>query len=144
MADGAARIPVLTVLILLMCSSITEAAARSVHSTEEVDIFPQGQISSNDNWLMDDSITFTNDNALYTESMVEDNRITIQHSRPDNFQTVTMWSSTSPTDSTLATGSADQQYSTTNGPVIQVTDFDTSSHEQYEICLLYTSDAADE
>lgn len=133
MADGAARIPVLTVLILLMCSSIIEAAARSVHSTEEVDIFPQGQISSNDNWLMDDSITFTNDNALYTESMVEDNRITIQHSRPDNFQTVTMWSSTSPTDSIFATGSADQQYSTTNGPVIQLTDFDTSSHEQYEI-----------
>ena len=133
MADGTKRIPVLTVLILLMCSSIIEAAARSVHSTEEVDIFPQGQISSNDNWIMDDSITFTNDNALYTESMVEDNRITIQHSRPDNFQTITMWSSTSPTDSTLATGSADQQYSTTNGPVIQVTDFDTSSHEQYEI-----------
>ena len=133
MADGAARIPVLTVLILLMCSSIIEAAARSVHSTEEVDIFPQGQISSNDNWLMDDSITFTNDNALYTESMVEDNRITIQHSRPDNFQTVTMWSSSSPTDSTFATGSADQQYSTTNGPVIQLTDFDTSSHEEYEI-----------
>ena len=133
MADGAARIPVLTVLILLMCSSIIEASARSVHSTEEVDIFPQGQISSNDNWLMDDSITFTNNNAQYTESMVEDNRITIQHSRPDNFQTVTMWSSTSPTDSTLATGSADQQYSTTNGPVIQLTDFDTSSHEQYEI-----------
>jgi len=71
MADGAARIPVLTVLILLMCSSIIEAAARSVHSTEEVDIFPQGQISSNDNWLMDDSITFTNDNALFTESMVK-------------------------------------------------------------------------
>ena len=133
MADSAARIPVLIVLILLMCSSIIEAAARSVHSTEEVDIFPQGQISSNDNWLMDDSITFTNDNALYTESMVEDNRITIQHSRPDNFQTVTMWSTTSPTDSTFATGSADQQYSTTNGPVIQLTDFDTSSHEQYEI-----------
>ena len=133
MADGAARIPVLTVLILLMCSSIIEASARSVHSTEEVDIFPQGQISSDDNWLMDDSITFTNDNAQYTESMVEDNRITIQHSRPDNFQTVTMWSSTSPTDSTLATGSADQQYSTTNGPVIQLTDFDTSSYEQYEI-----------
>ena len=59
MADGAARIPVLTVLILLMCSSIIEASARSVHSTEEVDIFPQGQISSNDNWLMDDSITLS-------------------------------------------------------------------------------------
>ena len=133
MAKVAARIPVLIVLIVLMCSSMIDAAARSVHSTEEVDIFPQGQISTNDDWTMEDGITFTSDNALYTESMVEDNRITIQHSRPDNFQTLTMWSSSSPTDSTLATGTADQQYSTTNGPVIEVTDFDTSSNEQYEI-----------
>jgi len=133
MAKVAARIPVLIVLIALMCSSMIEATARSVHSTEEVDIFPQGQISSNDNWIMNDGITFTSDNAQYTESMVEDNRITIQHSRPDNFQTITMWSSSSPTDSTLATGMADQQYSTTNGPVIEVTDFDTTSNEQYEI-----------
>ena len=133
MAKVAARIPVLIVLIVLMCSSMIDAAARSVHSTEEVDIYPQGQISSNDNWIMKDGITFTSDNALHTESMVEDNRITIQHSRPDNFQTLTMWSTSSPTDSTLATGTADQQYSTTNGPVIEVTDFDTSSNEQYEI-----------
>jgi len=133
MAKVAARIPVLIVLIVLMCPSMIDAAARSVHSTEEVDIYPQGQISSNDNWIMEDGITFTSDNALYTESMVEDNRITIQHSRPDNFQTLTMWSTSSPTDSTLATGTADQQYSTTNGPVIEVTDFDTSSNEQYEI-----------
>ena len=133
MAKVAARIPVLIVLIVLMCSSMIDAAARSVHSTEEVDIFPQGQISTNDDWIMEDGITFTSDNALYTESMVEDNRITIEHSRPDNFQTLTMWSSSSPTDSTLATGTADQQYSTTNGPVIEVTDFDTSSNEQYEI-----------
>ena len=133
MAKVAARIPVLIVLIVLMCSSMIDAAARSVHSTEEVDIFPQGQISNNDDWIMEDGITFTSDNALYTESMVEDNRITIEHSRPDNFQTLTMWSSSSPTDSTLATGTADQQYSTTNGPVIEVTDFDTSSNEQYEI-----------
>ena len=133
MAKVAARIPVLIVLIVLMCSSMIDAAARSVHSTEEVDIFPQGQLSTNDDWIMEDGITFTSDNALYTESMVEDNRITIEHSRPDNFQTLTMWSSSSPTDSTLATGTADQQYSTTNGPVIEVTDFDTSSNEQYEI-----------
>ena len=133
MAKVAARIPVLIVLIVLMCSSMIDAAARSVHSTEEVDIYPQGQISSNDNWIMEDGITFTSDIALHTESMVEDNRITIQHSRPDNFQTLTMWSTSSPTDSTLATGTADQQYSTTNGPVIEVTDFDTSSNEQYEI-----------
>lgn len=133
MAKVVARIPVLIVLIVLMSSSMLEAGARSVHSTAEVDIFPQGQISSDDVWLMDDGITFTSDNALYTESMVEDNRITVQHSRPDNFQTVNMWSSSSPTDSTLATGAADQQYSTTNGPVIEVTDFDTSPHQQYEI-----------
>ena len=35
------------------------ASARSVHSTGEVDLFPQGQISSDELWYLDDKITFT-------------------------------------------------------------------------------------
>ena len=45
------------------------AVARSVHSTNEVDIFPQGEISSDSTWYLDDKITFTQDNADYTVSM---------------------------------------------------------------------------
>ena len=109
------------------------AEARSVHSTNEVDIFPQGEISSDSTWYLDDKITFTQDNADYTVSMVEDNRITFEHSRPANLQPVKLWSQTSPTNSQNVNGAPDLSYTYTKGPVIEVTDFDTTPYDQYEI-----------
>ena len=127
------RIQVLVILSILLCSTSMNAVARSVHSTNEVDIFPQGEISSDSTWYLDDKITFTQDNADYTVSMVEDNRITFEHSRPANLQPVKLWSQTSPTNSQNVNGAPDLSYTYTKGPVIEVTDFDTTPYEQYEI-----------
>ncbi|MGB0463569.1 MAG: CARDB domain-containing protein [Candidatus Poseidoniaceae archaeon] len=107
--------------------------ARSVHSTSDIDIYPQGHISTQDSWYLDNRITFTQENADYTSSMVEDNRITFEHSRPTNLQTLQMWAQASPTDSQYVTGAPDLSYSYTKGPVIELTDFDTESSNQYEI-----------
>ena len=127
------RIQVLVILSILLCSTSMNAVARSVHSTNEVDIFPQGEISSDSTWYLDDKITFTQDNADYTVSMVEDNRITFEHSRPANLQPVKLWSQTSPTNSQNVNGAPDLSYTYTKGPVIEVTDFDTTPYDQYEI-----------
>lgn len=116
-----------------MMLTLPMASARSVHSTYDVDIFPQGDLLDNSVWTLDNGITFTSDSAQYTESMLEDDRLTFQHSRPDNFQTIKMWSSNTPTDHTDATGEPDLFYSFSNGPEIELTDFDTSSHQAYEI-----------
>ena len=123
----------MVILLLLLCSLGSNVAARSVHSTSDVDIFPQGEISTEDSWYLDNRITFTQENADYTTSMVEDNRITFEHSRPTNLQTVQMWAQSSPTDSQYVTGAPDLSYSYTKGPVIELTDFDTESSNQYEI-----------
>ena len=109
------------------------AVARSVHSTNDVDIFPQGEISSDSTWYLDNKITFTQDNADYTVSMVENDRITFEHSRPANLQPVKFWSQTSPTNSQNVNGAPDLSYTYTKGPVIEVTDFDTTPYDQYEI-----------
>ncbi len=128
-----AKVKSLTMLaILLLCTTLS-ASARTVYSTSEVDIFPQGDLSNQELWYLDDGITFTSDNSQYTESMVEDDRITIQHNRPNNYQSIDIWSQSSTTNSTSATGSPDLQYSTTKGPVIELTDFDITSFDQYEI-----------
>ena len=120
-------------LLFFMMITLPLASARSVHSSYDVDIFPQGDLSDDSDWTLDDGITFTSDKAQYTESMLEDGRLTFQHSRPDNFQTINMWSSNSPTDHTAATGSPDLFYSFSNGPEIELTDFDTTNHQAYEI-----------
>ena len=127
------RCKVMVILLLLLCSIGSNVAARSVHSTSDVDIYPQGEISSDDSWYLDNRITFTQENADYTVSMVEDNRITFEHSRPTNLQTLKMWAQSSPTESQYVTGAPDLSYSYTKGPVIQLTDFDTDSYSQYEI-----------
>ena len=127
------RCKVMVILLLFLCSIGSNVAARSVHSTSDVDIYPQGEISSDDSWYLDNRITFTQENADYTVSMVEDNRITFEHSRPTNLQTLKMWAQSSPTESQYVTGAPDLSYSYTKGPVIQLTDFDTDSYSQYEI-----------
>ena len=71
------RCKVMVILLLFLCSIGSNVAARSVHSTSDVDIYPQGEISSDDSWYLDNRITFTQENADYTVSMVEDNRITL-------------------------------------------------------------------
>ena len=84
-------------LLFFMMITLPLASARSVHSSYDVNIFPQGDLSDDSDWTLDDGVTFTSDKAQYTESMLEDGRLTFQHSRPDNFQTIKMWSSNSPT-----------------------------------------------
>ena len=127
------RVYVFGVLMLLLFSSLQHISARSVDSTVVVDIFPQGDISSNGPWELDDGVTFTTDGAQYTEAMVEDDRITLEHARPYNYESFKMWSQNSPSDSTNAIGVPDLQYDYTNGPVIELTDFDTSPYLQYKI-----------
>ena len=133
MASKAKRYQFFIILLILLCSTAINGAARTVYSTNEVDIFPQGEISSDDSWYLDNKITFTQSNADYTTSMVADNRITFEHERPANLQSVEVWSQSSPTDSQYVTGAPDMSYSYTNGPVIEVTDFDIGTVDEYEI-----------
>ncbi|HII45878.1 MAG TPA: hypothetical protein HA327_07560, partial [Candidatus Poseidoniaceae archaeon] len=111
----------------------TNVIARSVHSTSDVDIFPQGAIDSDESWYLDDRITFTSERADYTNSILADNRITFEHLRPANLETVQAWSQTSPSESSNVNGAPDSSYSFTKGPVIEVTDFEIDQLTQYEI-----------
>ncbi len=133
MARLSNRVQVLAILVILLCSTIGNGGARSVHSTGDVDLFPQGEINSADSWYLDDKITFTQESADYTNSMVADNRITFEHARPANHQVVELWSQSSPSDSLYVNGAPDSSYAYTKGPVIEVSDFSADQYDQLVI-----------
>ncbi len=120
-------------IFLLLMQVFTIVDARSVHSVEQVELLPQGDLEDSNEWQTDSGVTFLSDSAKYTESMIADNRMTIVHQRPDNFQTISIWSQQTSTESNNSIGSPDLQYSYTSGPVIKLSNFDTSVHNSYEI-----------
>ena len=134
MGETVKRFTLVSLMIcVLVFQTFSSVSARSVHSVSDFDLFPQGDLTNPEDWQTDSGVTFLTSNAQYTESMVADNRMTIIHSRPDNLETLSIWSQNSDTESNLSTGQPDSQYTFTSGPVIKLDDFDTSSISNYEL-----------
>ena len=134
MGETVKRFTLVSLMIcVLVFQTFSSVSARSVHSVSDFDLFPQGDLTNPEDWQTDSGVTFLTSNAQYTESMVADNRMTIIHSRPDNLETLSIWSQNSDTESNLSTGQPDSQYTYTSGPVIKLDDFDTSSISNYEL-----------
>ena len=130
------------VWILLMLSispCLSSAQGRSVHSTSVVDLFPQGEFNDMGAWTVGSETSFTKDPATHTETMVADQRLTMVHTRPIHLDTMTVWSSISPTDSNYSTGAPDGASTWSTGPEIELTDFDISGlsgYQMYEVHML--------
>ena len=134
MGETVKRFTLVSLMIfVLVFSTFSSVSARSVHSVSDFNLFPQGDLTNPEDWQTDSGVTFLTSNAQYTESMVADNRMTIIHSRPDNLETLSVWSQNSDTESNLSTGQPDSQYTYTSGPVIKLDDFDASSISNYEL-----------
>lgn len=134
MGERVNRIALVSFMVFIMLMQIfSSVSARSVHSVSDFDLFPQGDFTDPGQWQTDSGVSFLTSNAQYTESMIADNRMSIIHSRPDNFQTLSVWSQNSETESNFSTGQPDSQYTYTSGPVIELDDFDTSAISSYEL-----------
>lgn len=128
------------VLMLLMFSAspfLTAGQARSVHSTADVDLFPQGNFVDPSLWETGAETSFTQEDASYSETMVADQRLTMLHTRPVHLDTLTVWSSMSPTDSNYSTGAPDGASTWSTGPEIELTDFDVSGLVNYPMVELH-------
>tara|TARA_B100000900_G_C20598288_1_gene724357 strand:+ start:545 stop:2938 length:2394 start_codon:yes stop_codon:yes gene_type:complete len=134
MGEQVKRFTLVSFMIFIMIIQVFgSVSARSVHSVSDFDLFPQGDFTNPGDWHLDSGVTFLTSNAEYTESMVADNRMTVLHSRPDNFQTLSIWSQNSESGADSSTGQPDSQYNYTSGPVIELDYFDTSSFSSYEL-----------
>jgi hypothetical protein len=56
---------VLFLLFLLLLAPYGAVSARSVHQTNTVDIFPQGEFSQPSNWTLGAFTSFSEDSAIY-------------------------------------------------------------------------------
>ncbi len=127
------------VLVLLLFSAspfLTTGQARSVHNTMDVDLFPQGSLTDAGQWSVGAETSFTQESATYSETMVADQRLTMLHTRPVHLDTLTVWSSTSPTNSNYSTGAPDGASTWSTGPEIELTDFDVSGLVNYPMVEL--------
>ena len=121
------------ILVLLMMVALTSSVtARSVHDSTVVDLLPQGDYSTNNNWSLSSRDIFTNQPAEYTEAMVADDKLSIINNRPLNLGEQTVWASSTSTDSNASIGSPDGAYSWSRGPVIVVDGFDVSAIENLD------------
>jgi len=124
------------VLLLLLTTAspmLMSTTARSVHSTSDVDLFPQGGLSNPSDWSVGAETSFTQEAATYTESMVADQRLSMVHQRPLNLDTMTVWASSSPTNSNYSLGAPDGAATWSTGPEIELTGFDVTGLSSYEL-----------
>ena len=124
---------VATLLVLLMLLPALPAGARSVHSTADVDLFPQGVFDEATAWNLDDSVSFSTAPAQHTQAMVADDHLTFMHERPENLVAQTVWATTTPTDSNASLGAPDGAYTWSTGPDIDVNGFDLSGLTNYVV-----------
>ena len=123
------RYAILVLILLIM--PVTMAEARSVHSTSEVEMFPQGTMQVSDDWEFNRHLAFTAedrpDDADYVMGMIADNHMTLGINLPEHLDDQMIWSSTTSTNSNASIGTPDGAYSWSTGPDITLSGFDVSS-----------------
>ena len=118
-------------VIFLLIVPITLAEARSVHATDVVDMFPQGEMDDAEDWEFKRHLAFTEEDkledGLYVNGMVADNHMTLGIALPEHLDHQTIWASSTTTDSNASMGTPDGAYSWSTGPDITLGGFDVSS-----------------
>ena len=118
-------------VIFLLMAPITLAEARSVHSTQVIDMFPQGDMGDADDWEFKRHLAFTEEDKMedgeHVSGMVADNHMTLGITLPEHLDDQTIWASSTSTNSNASIGTPDGAYSWSTGPDITVGGFDTSA-----------------
>ena len=119
----------LVLVMLLFPAGMVDA--RSVHATNSLDMFPQGNMEDSSEWEFKRHLAFTSETApedgQYVSGIVADNHMTMGISLPEHFDVQTIWASSTPTDSNASLGAPDGAYHYSTGPDITLGGFDVSS-----------------
>lgn len=126
----------IVVLIVLITPAIP-SNARSVHSTEDVDLFPQGNMQNSSEWEFKKHLAFTpedrTEDGEYAIGMLEDSHITMGIELPQHSDEETFWATTSPTNSNASLGSPDGAYTYSAGPDIILGGFNVEPYTSNQI-----------
>lgn len=123
------RLVMLVLIMLLFPAGIADA--RSVHSTDSLDMFPQGDMEDSSKWEFKRHRAFTSETApedgQYVSGIVADNHMTMGISLPEHLDIQTIWANSTPTNSNASLGAPDGAYHYSTGPDITLSGFDVSA-----------------
>lgn len=130
---GGSRVVPTIVTALLFSLTFPYVSGDSVISSEEVEILDAGNFLDDSEWSFSSTTGFSSDRAEYTIGMVANGEMSFTHSRPDNFNEHTSWTSVGCADCNATFGEADGYYSWSKGPDITMGGYSFSGLHSMEI-----------
>ena len=119
--------------------------AVTVVRADPVEMLVAGDFSDIDQWALNAERNDTGP-APYTSISINSESMIIEHDRPENTAETRIWSSSSSTDSTAATGQPDGGVAISNGPDIRVDGFDfgtTTNNLLLNVSLVFVFEIPD-
>ena len=96
----------------------------SVVSVDDNEVLEAGSFEDSSLWSISSTSGFSQNPAQYSMGMVADEELSFTHDRPENFDEIISWSSSSPTSSNYSTGNPDGYYTWSRGPNITLEGFE--------------------
>ena len=96
----------------------------SVVSVDDNEVLEAGSFEDSSLWSISSTSGFSQNSAQYSMGMVADEELSFTHDRPENFDEIISWSSSSPTSSNYSTGNPDGYYTWSRGPNITLEGFE--------------------
>lgn len=96
----------------------------SVVSVDDNEVLEAGSFEDSSLWSISSTSGFSQNSAQYSMGMVADEELSFTHDRPENFDDIISWSSSSPTSSNYSTGNPDGYYTWSRGPNITLEGFE--------------------
>ena len=96
----------------------------SVVSVDDNEVLEAGSFEDSSLWSISSTSGFSQNSAQYSMGMVADEELSFTHDRPENFDEIISWSSSSPSSSNYSTGNPDGYYTWSRGPNITLEGFE--------------------
>ncbi|MEE3134696.1 MAG: CARDB domain-containing protein [Candidatus Thermoplasmatota archaeon] len=109
------------------------ASSRSIYQINEINVFPQGDFDSSNEWEIESQFGFSELNAKNTDAIIADGKLSLTHQRAQNVNEMLFWATDSTSGHESAEGTPDGLVAISSGADIDLTGFDFSSINNFPL-----------
>ena len=109
------------------------ASSRSIHQINEINVFPQGDFDSSNEWEIESQFGFSELDAKNTDAIIADGKLSLTHQRAQNVNEMLFWATDSTSGHESAEGMPDGSVAISSGADIDLTGFDFSSINNFPL-----------
>ncbi len=109
------------------------ASSRSIYQINEINVFPQGDFDSSNEWEIESQFGFSELNAKNTDAIIADGKLSLTHQRAQNVNEMLFWATDSTSGHESAEGTPDGSVAISSGADIDLTGFDFSSINNFPL-----------